>query len=174
MAYKNLEKKREAVRKAQQKYVQKMKSNPETLKVFLERDKKKTLKWKRKHVFVKLISWLESRLKSRNYTINGYLIQDKITPNQLFSLAKKQKLICPLSGRKLTTENISLDHIIPLARGGKNSIDNIMLVVKDANLAKQQLSTQEFIQLCKDVVKFNSFLEKTIDNSSDSDNIVAT
>jgi hypothetical protein len=34
-----------------------------------------------------------------------------------------------------------------------NTIDNIQLVDKDANMARRCLSIEEFIKLCQDVVK---------------------
>jgi hypothetical protein len=71
---------------------------------------------------------------------------------ELWGLAKKQKLKCALSGRQLTNLNISPDHIIPISKGGIHSISNIRLVDRDINIARQSLSDEEFIQLCKDVI----------------------
>jgi 5-methylcytosine-specific restriction endonuclease McrA len=152
MAYKNLEKKLMASRKGNKKYYDKMRADPILWKKYLNRCSVKRKRWQKRRTFVKLIHWLKSRLKSRNNTINGILVKGNITPLQLFGIAKKQKLICVLTGRKLTTENISLDHIIPLSISGDNTIDNVRLVVKDVNFAKQQLLDDDFVKLCQDVV----------------------
>jgi len=80
----------------------------------------------------------------------------KLTPIMLWSVARKQKLICPLTGKRLTLENISLDHIIPLSKGGENTVNNIRLTDKSANLAKHFLSDTEFIRLCQEVVSYNA------------------
>jgi len=68
-------------------------------------------------------------------------------------LAKRQKMLCALTGRRLTNENISPDHIIPISKGGTHDIGNIRLVDRDANIARASLSDEDFLKLCKDVVK---------------------
>lgn len=44
------------------------------------------------------------------------------------------------------------DHIIPVSKGGDNSIDNLGICTRDANYAKSDLTLDEFINLCKKVV----------------------
>ena len=70
----------------------------------------------------------------------------------LWKIAKKQRLKCALTGRKLTNENISLDHIIPTSKGGTHDISNLRLVVLHANLAKLNYSDNELLELAKDIV----------------------
>lgn len=93
------------------------------------------------------------RLAKRLKTKGGWHL--KIRDIDLFSIAKKQKLICPLTGRKLTQENISVDHIKPKSQGGSLELDNLRLTVKEANLGKFLSTDEEFISLCYDVVKHN-------------------
>lgn len=62
-------------------------------------------------------------------------------------------MLCALTGRRLTNENISPDHIIPISKGGTHDIGNIRLVDRDANIARAALSDEDFLKLCKDVVK---------------------
>jgi 5-methylcytosine-specific restriction endonuclease McrA len=75
-----------------------------------------------------------------------------ITPLDLWSIAKKQKLTCPLSGEKITTKNISIDHILPISKGGTNDINNIRLVTFPVNIAKHTMTDAEFIQFCRSIV----------------------
>ena len=77
----------------------------------------------------------------------GFL--DKITYLDLYRIAKKQKLICPISGEKLTNNNISIDHIIPYANGGKNISSNIQLVTKIVNQMKFDFTLEEFYNAIK-------------------------
>lgn len=67
----------------------------------------------------------------------------------------KETTKCALTGRELNIKDTSswhLDHIIPSARGGDNSLENCQIVCKEVNLAKRDLMDEEFIQLCKDVL----------------------
>jgi hypothetical protein len=62
---------------------------------------------------------------------------------------------CYLTGREIDiskTRSYHFDHILPKSRGGDNSIDNLGIAVKAANMAKSDLTIEEFIQLCKDVL----------------------
>lgn len=79
----------------------------------------------------------------------------KITPFQFWCIAKRQKLICPLSGRKLTGDTMSVDHRIPISKGGTHDMSNLQFVHVDVNYAKRNLTEAEFIQMCKDVSSFN-------------------
>jgi CRISPR/Cas system Type II protein with McrA/HNH and RuvC-like nuclease domain len=45
-----------------------------------------------------------------------------------------------------------LDHILPVSRGGKHSIENAQVLHKEVNRAKGTLTNEEFIQLCHEVV----------------------
>jgi len=66
---------------------------------------------------------------------------------------------CYLTGKPLDLTKSStyeLDHIIPISRGGDNSIDNLGLCSKEANQAKGAMTNEEFILLCQLVVKHNS------------------
>jgi 5-methylcytosine-specific restriction endonuclease McrA len=79
----------------------------------------------------------------------------KIRAKDLWRMAKKQALCCPISGEKLTRENISLDHIIPIANGGTNALSNLRLVTLKVNTAKHTMSDAEFFSFCQNIVNRN-------------------
>ncbi len=65
--------------------------------------------------------------------------------------------ICALTGKPIDLMNsrsYQLDHIVPRSKGGSNSLDNCQLLSREANQAKHDLSLNEFIQLCRDVVNY--------------------
>lgn len=62
---------------------------------------------------------------------------------------------CYLTGRPIDlsdVETYSFDHVVPVSRGGDNSLKNFGLTAKAANNAKSDLTVQEFIKLCEEVL----------------------
>lgn len=84
---------------------------------------------------------------------------EEITAIQLWGLAKKQKLRCAISGIKLTNKNLSVDHIIPYANGGKNVIENLQLVDLWINQMKNCHSTKDLLNMIKVIYEFNRLSE---------------
>lgn len=70
---------------------------------------------------------------------------------------------CYLSGRPINLEDSKsyhLDHIMAFSKGGENSLENLGVACKEANMAKNDLSVEDFIQLCIDVCKHNGYAVK--------------
>lgn len=68
--------------------------------------------------------------------------------------------ICALTGEQLDiydTSSYQFDHKIPRSRGGDNSIDNLQLVTKRANLAKGNMTQDELLHLCKRILEHSGF-----------------
>ena len=67
---------------------------------------------------------------------------------------------CYLTGRPLDMDdgtNLEFDHIIPKSKGGTNTLSNLGLCVKDANTAKGDMSVDELVDLCKDILQHNGY-----------------
>lgn len=66
-------------------------------------------------------------------------------------------LYCPYTGRQLILGNVSLDHIIPISRGGKNDISNLQWVYfencggLDLNRIKGAMLESEFKSAIKEI-----------------------
>ncbi len=77
-----------------------------------------------------------------------------VTAKQILELIQNQGYRCALSGRVLTPETASLDHIVPLSRGGEHALANIWAVDFQVNNAKGTLTVEEFVALCQEVTAF--------------------
>lgn len=74
-----------------------------------------------------------------------------VTAKMVMDLVESQKFRCSLSGRVLTPETASLDHVVPLGRGGAHDISNVSVVDHQVNSAKGTMTVDEFVKLCRDV-----------------------
>lgn len=66
---------------------------------------------------------------------------------------------CYISGEPIDigdTRSWHLDHIIPKSRGGSNNLDNANVCLAKVNIAKGSMTNEEFIEMCKKVVSYQS------------------
>lgn len=73
----------------------------------------------------------------------------------LESLEDPTHVKCYLTGRNidLTKDDYQLDHKIPVSQGGSNSIDNLGIACPQANLSKSDMTVDEYLSLCKEVLE---------------------
>jgi len=106
----------------------------------------------KKSIF-KRIQWLSKQLKNhKRYRGLGEL---SYSDDQWEEKLNRQGWRCALSGVVLKAENVSIDHLIPVSKGGTNDFDNLRLLDVGVNLALRHLSDSEFILMCNKVTKFN-------------------
>lgn len=63
---------------------------------------------------------------------------------------------CYLTGRDINWDDpntFSFDHIVPVSKGGENTLDNLGLCCFEVNQSKNDLSIEEFVSLCKEVLE---------------------
>jgi len=73
---------------------------------------------------------------------------DAVRQSDLMRLVEAQEFRCALSGIELTPETAALDHITPVASGGKHSINNLQWLNSEVNRMKGMLSVDVFIDIC--------------------------
>lgn len=94
--------------------------------------------WKDKNRVKVSSYWVNRRCRERNAkgTFNG---------DQITKLLKDQKCKCVYC-KKDITNSYHIDHIVPLARNGKNSIDNLQLLCPRCNCSKGAKRPEDFAQ----------------------------
>jgi len=71
----------------------------------------------------------------------------------LARLWKAQRGRCALTGRRLD-RSAEPDHRTPKARGGNDSVENLQWVCREANRAKRDMTDDDFVALCGDVMRW--------------------
>lgn len=77
------------------------------------------------------------------------------TQGQRLTAFLRTKGRCAYCGCELDKNHYHVDHIIPIAKGGKTNKDNLVASCPDCNICKSNLSIEEFRQ------KINGFVTKT-------------
>jgi 5-methylcytosine-specific restriction endonuclease McrA len=70
---------------------------------------------------------------------------------------------CYLTGRAINLEKKSdfhFDHIQPVSKGGTNDLNNLGITCKEANQAKANLTTGEFVVLCAEILVHHGYKVK--------------
>ena len=71
------------------------------------------------------------------------------------SAIKKQKILlknnnlCAYCGKELTVEFMTVDHVLPLARGGGNKIENLVPACLECNRSKSTMTLEEYNSIFK-------------------------
>jgi 5-methylcytosine-specific restriction endonuclease McrA len=104
---------------------------------------------RRYKVRYKRIHYFKHISKVHNKRSGGYVLK----PMELWGLLKRQRMLCGLTGRRLNRNNISLDHIVPLSKGGSNEPSNLRFVHIDANTFKMDMDDSDLLELAKDIVR---------------------
>lgn len=79
-----------------------------------------------------------------------------VTTANVLRLLECQQYRCALTGRQLAPDTASLDHVVPVRCGGEHVVENAQVLHKDVNRAKTTMTSEEFIQLCHEVVEHTS------------------
>jgi 5-methylcytosine-specific restriction endonuclease McrA len=138
--------------------------------------KKKTLSYQQKRRNEEPIIKKMGNFRSKTYgklrdfqrrdssKMNGSMLKNKMEKN--FSISELRKHIgenptCYLTGRKIDlddSKSFSFDHFVPSSKKGKNILSNLRIACSEANMAKNDMMYEEFIQLCKEVVEYHNNL----------------
>jgi len=71
-----------------------------------------------------------------------------VSPRRMMEKFKAQGFRCFFSGQTLQREQASLDHVVPIVKGGKHEEENIELVHTIINRMKGSMTAEEFVEWC--------------------------
>lgn len=80
--------------------------------------------------------------------------RQSVTTNRILDLIKRSEYRCALTGRRLEPKDASLDHIVPVSKGGAHVMSNLQIVHKQINQAKGTMTGSEFVAMCREVVAY--------------------
>lgn len=109
---------------------------------------------KTKKQVLEIIRIKTAKYKFRNKDLKMNNETEDFTVEQVINLIGENPK-CYLTGKTIDLtdpKSYHFDHKIPSSRGGKNTLDNLGICTKEANLSKSNLSIDEYIQVCKDVL----------------------
>lgn len=92
----------------------------------------------------------ESRLGKRNISFTWKDVIDKFS----------WETTCYLTGRHINLrepKTYQFDHIEPFSKGGVSTIDNLGICCRDANQAKHDMSVNDLLGLCKEILEHNGY-----------------
>jgi hypothetical protein len=77
----------------------------------------------------------------------------KFLAKDFYEMLEKQNYKCPLTGRELTPETTTAEHIVQLQAGGIHRKENIYLIHRDVARIKRFMSENDVINLAFDILK---------------------
>ncbi len=110
-----------------------------------------------KVVYRKLYQFLCTRQYKRKHGRKFLMADSPIKVEEVLAKFGKTPK-CYLTGEPIDISKpseYSLDHIIPVSRGGESTLENMGLLTTQANMAKSNMTDIEFINFCRKVVEFN-------------------
>ncbi len=115
---------------------------------------------KLKDIQICFVCWI----RRSGYTSNGSnALWTREEYKELVVIWNNQDGRCIYTGEQLIAgKNASLDHIIPICKGGKDCTSNAQFVTKRMNRIKNDLSHNEFVQLCGKI--YHQFCSIELDN----------
>jgi len=68
---------------------------------------------------------------------------------------------CYLTGRKIDIQEAttySFDHYVPRSKGGANTLENLRISCREANIAKQDLFVPDLLDLCEEILVHHGYV----------------
>lgn len=76
---------------------------------------------------------------------------------------EKQNGLCAYCGRRRSRKRMTIDHIIPLSKGGTDDMDNLQCTCKMCNYLKEDMMPHEFTALALCILENSMRIEKKVE-----------
>ena len=93
--------------------------------------------------------------KKQHKAYSAEVRNEEVTTARLRQLIEQSGYRCMLSGVKLDPDEASLDHSIPLSKGGEHNMSNVQIVHSAVNRMKGTMDKAEFIEWCRKIAAWN-------------------
>ena len=87
----------------------------------------------------------------------------QFSPMERTKIYNKSRGRCAICGKFVPYDNFTVDHIIPLAKGGTNAMDNLQVACGVCNLIKQDILPEDLMKKLTEIILYqmkNSYNKK--------------
>jgi len=101
----------------------------------------------RRRIYEKIKNFVRDK-ETKTMTTQPFTVEDVITKHS-------SSPVCYLTGQPIDIykpSTYAFDHIIPISRGGSNSIENLGICTRRANAAKTDMTPDELYEFCRQVI----------------------
>lgn len=67
--------------------------------------------------------------------------------------------VCAICGKPVKFKKMTVDHIVPLSKGGTNDIANLQLAHLTCNRAKADMLMGDFTEFVRQIVRYNRLMK---------------
>jgi len=89
-----------------------------------------------------------------------------IPPHEKRKIYNRQHGLCAYCGRRRRICHMTVDHIIPLSKGGADNLDNMQCTCKACNKFKSDMMPDEFTEIIRRILENSMAIEKAVAKSS--------
>ncbi len=86
----------------------------------------------------------------------------KIEPHEKRKIYERQNGLCAYCGRSRNIKYMTVDHIIPLSKGGTDDLDNLQCTCKACNRLKDDMLPSEFTAFVRCILENSIAIEKEV------------
>lgn len=94
------------------------------------------------------------KIKSKNVTNKSAVKRKRYSEEQRREIYKKSGGCCQLCGRKISFTEMTVDHIMPISKGGSNDMDNTEATCRICNQFKSNIFPDQFIDRITEIFMF--------------------